>query len=345
MSAPRPNGPIQKANPTRTRRHICRRRKIGSSWYVRRTPTATLADRTLKDPTLIAAIDGHQHFWDPARVPLPWLRSEHAAIARAFDPDELEPQLVASNVGATILVQSACSDEDTDLMFEHARRHDWIAGVVAWLPLEDPDLAAARLQQLQAEPKLRGVRHLIHDEADPHWILQPAVLESLTLLESAGLVLELPAVFPRHLIDVPELARRYRTLTIVIDHLGKPPIGRPELRDWSTQLTEAASYPNVAAKISGLNTTLDHPDWNAADLIPAIETAIDAFGPDRLLCGSDWPVSLLNNGDYEQIWDETRRALALVAPDHLDVMLSTTASRLYELHETLSEPVLAHGAH
>jgi L-fuconolactonase len=294
----------------------------------------------VKDPTL-SAIDGHQHFWDPARVPLPWLKPEHAPIARAFDPDELEPQLAASNVGATIVVQSACSDEDTDLMFEHAERYDWIAAVVAWLPLQDPDLAAARLDQLKAEPKLRGVRHLIHDEADPQWILQPAVLESLTLLESAGLVLELPAVFPRHLTDVPELARRYPTLTIVIDHLGKPPLGRSELRKWSTQLTEAASYPNIAAKISGLNTTLDDPDWNAADLIPAIETAVDAFGPDRLLCGSDWPVSLLNNGDYERIWDETRRALALVAPDHLDAMLSTTASRLYELRE----PALAHGAH
>jgi L-fucono-1,5-lactonase len=299
----------------------------------------------VKDPTFTTTIDGHQHFWDPARVPLPWLRPEHAAIARAFDPAELEPQLTASNVAATILVQSACSDEDNDLMFEHARRYDWIAAVVAWLALEDPNLTGARLEQLQAEPKLRGVRHLIHDEADPHWILRPAVLESLALVESAGLVLELPAVFPRHLADVPELARRFPDLTIVIDHLGKPPLGRPQLRDWSRQLRDAASYPNVAAKISGLNTTLERPDWNASDLIPAVETAVEAFAPDRLLCGSDWPVSLLNNGDYQHIWDETRRALELVAPTELEMLLSTTARRLYELGDVQREPALADAAH
>jgi L-fuconolactonase len=301
--------------------------------------------RTVKDPTLTPAIDGHQHFWDPTRVPLPWLGPEHAAITRAYDPAELEPQLLASDVVATILVQSACSDEDTDYMLEHARRYDWIAAVVAWLPLEDPELTATRLQQLEAEPKLRGIRHLIHDEPDPHWILQPAVLESLALVESAGLVLELPAVFPRHLADVPELARRFPALTIVIDHLGKPPLGQPELSSWSTQLTEAASSPNVAAKISGLNTTLDHADWDAADLIPAVETALEAFGPDRLLCGSDWPLSLLNNGAYEHIWAETRRAVERAAPDQADTLLSTTACRLYQLDEPEREPALTNSAH
>jgi L-fuconolactonase len=284
----------------------------------------------VKDPTLTPAIDGHQHFWDPSHVPLPWLGPEHAAIARAFDPEELEPQLAASNVAATILVQSACSDEDTDFMFEHARRHDWIAAVVAWLPLLDPDRTATRLDELRAEPKLRGIRHLIHDEADPHWILRPAVLESLALVESAGLVLELPVVFPRHLADVPELARRLPKLTIVIDHLGKPPLGRSDgLRDWTTQLNEAATHPNVAAKISGLNTMVDRPDWSAADLVQAVETAFEAFGPDRLVCGSDWPVSLLNNGDYQHVWAETRRAVEQVAHEHLETLLSTNAQRLY----------------
>jgi L-fucono-1,5-lactonase len=285
----------------------------------------------VKDPTTPYAVDGHQHFWDPAHVPLPWLRPEHATIARAFDPEELEPQLAPSNIAATILVQSACSDDDTDFMFDYARRYDWIAAVVAWLPLQDPDRTAARLHELQAEPKLRGIRHLIHDEPDPHWILQPAVLESLALVESAGLVLELPVVFPRHLADVPELARRFPALTIVIDHLGKPPLDRPGLSDWSAQLSEAASFPNVAAKISGLNTTLARADWNAADIIPAVETALEAFGPDRLLCGSDWPVSLLNNGDYGRVWDETHRALELAAPGNIDTLRSTTAYRLYRL--------------
>jgi L-fuconolactonase len=273
-------------------------------------------------------IDGHQHFWDPARVALPWLKPEHDAIARAFEPDDLAPLMRAAGVERTVLVQSACSDEDTDLMLEHARRHDWIAAIVAWVDLQRPERAAARLDQLAAEPRVRGIRHLIHDEPDPHWILRPAVLESLALLEDRGLILELPVVFPRHLGDVPELARSFPRLTIVIDHLGKPPIGRDGFSDWARELAGAAEHPNVAAKISGLNTALDRPDWGADDLRPAVETALAAFGPDRLLCGSDWPVALLN-GNYGRVWAETRRVFELVAPDDAEQLLTGTAERLY----------------
>jgi L-fuconolactonase len=278
------------------------------------------------------AIDAHQHFWDTSRVRLPWLRDEHAAIAGPYEPADLEPLLEPAGVDRTILVQSACSDEDTDLMFEYAEQHDWIAGVVAWLPLESPRESAARLGVLAEREKLRGIRHLIHDEPDPHWIMRPGVLESLSLVESHGLVLELPAVFPRHLGDVPELAQRFPALTIVIDHLGKPPLGTAAMQDWAQLIEDAARHANVAAKISGLNTALTRADWSAADFEPAVRVALDAFGPTRLLCGSDWPVALLN-GDYERVWDETRRALDAVAPHEQDQLLSGTACRLYRLAE------------
>jgi L-fuconolactonase len=288
------------------------------------------------------AIDAHQHFWNTSRVPLPWLREEHAPIAGPHGPADLEPLLGPARVGRTILVQSACSDADTDSMFEHVERHDWIAGVVAWLPLESPARTAARLDVLSGRPKLRGVRHLIHDEADPHWIMQRAVFESLELVAAQGLVLELPAVFPRHLGDVPALAQAFPTMTIVIDHLGKPPLdGRPdgdELRDWARQIEEAAAHPNVAAKISGLNTAVSRSDWSSADFVPAVRVAVETFGPERLMCGSDWPVALLN-GDFERVWAETRRTLDVVAPQHQYQMLAGTARRLYRLAEV---PVGAH---
>jgi L-fuconolactonase len=268
------------------------------------------------------------------------LRPEHAPIARPFAPADLEPLRAAAGVAHTVLVQSACSDEDTDFMFEHAARHEWIAAVVAWIPLEHPARAAARLGVLAEQPKLRGIRHLSHDEADPHWILRPTVLESLALVEERDLVLELPAVFPNHLGDVPELARAFPQLTIVIDHLGKPPLGRDSFPLWADQLAAAAECLNVAAKISGLNTALDRPDWTAGDLQPAVETAVAVFGAERLLCGSDWPVCLLN-GDYLRVWRETRRVLDLVAPDELDELLSGTAARLYRLDGVPATPVLA----
>lgn len=275
-------------------------------------------------------VDGHQHFWDPARVPLPWLKPEHEPIAHAFGPADLDPLRRAARIERTILVQSACSDEDTDFMFEHAARHDWISAVVGWIRLEDPEEAAARLEVLREQPKLRGIRHLSHDEPDPHWLLRPSVLEGLALVEEQELVLEVPAVFPDHLGDIPELARSFPRLTIVIDHLGKPPIGADSLPVWADQLAAAADYPNVAAKISGLNTATGRPDWSAADLRPAIEVALAAFGAERLLYGSDWPVCLLN-GDYLRVWVETRRVLELVAPEELDTLLAGTAARLYRL--------------
>jgi len=270
------------------------------------------------------AVDGHQHFWNG---PLPWMRPEHATIARPFTPDDLRPLLDAEGVGQTIVVQAACDDADTDLMFEHASRHEWIAAVVAWVPLLEPERARARLDELSSRSQLRGIRHLLHDEADPHWILQPEVLESLALLEERRLILELPVVWPRHLGDVPTLASSFPRLTIVIDHLGKPPIGG-DLSGWAAELRAAAAHANVAAKISGLNTATDRPDWGADDLRPCVEIALDAFGADRLLCGSDWPVALLN-GDYARVWGETRRLLEEVAPDDLEQLLTETARRLY----------------
>jgi predicted TIM-barrel fold metal-dependent hydrolase len=171
----------------------------------------------------------------------------------------------------------------------------------------------------------------------------PPVLESLSILEERGLVLELPAVYPRHLADVPELARSFPRLTIVIDHLGKPPIGSAAMPAWAEELEAAAAYANVAAKVSGVNTALDRPDWSADDLRPCVETAVAAFGPERLLCGSDWPVTLLN-GDYGRVWRETRRLLELVAPEVEEELLAGTARRLYRLDDDRERVTVAASA-
>ena len=128
----------------------------------------------------------------------------------------------------------------------------------------------------------------------------------------------------------PPWRRRFPALPIVIDHLGKPPLGTPELRRWAVELEAAAAPPNVHAKISGLNTMLPLGEWHAADLRPAVQVAFDAFGPDRLVCGSDWPVTLLNGG-YDTLWRETVRVVELVAPACADALLSDTAVRLYRL--------------
>jgi L-fuconolactonase len=255
---------------------------------------------------------------------------EHAAIDRAFEPGDLEPLLCACGITRTVLVQSAARDDDTDYMFELAAELPWVAGIVAWCPLDDPGRTRTRLAELQTRAKLRGIRHLIHQEPDPHWILRPAVAPGLALLEEVGLVLELPAVYPHHLGDVPELARRHPGLRIVVDHLGKPPLGTAEMAHWDELLRAAAAAPNVYAKVSGLNTVAPQGDWSAADLEPAVCVAVDAFGPGRLLCGSDWPVALLN-GDYASVWRETIAAIERVAGADTPQIVSATATALYRL--------------
>ena len=259
------------------------------------------------------------------------MTAEHAVIARAFEPDDLEPLLRSVGVTRTVLVQSAGSDADTDYMFAFASDVPWIGGVVAWCCLDDERRARARLNELLMRPKLRGIRHLTHQEPDPHWIMRPAVQPALSMLEKEGLILELPAVFPDHLGDVPELARRHPGLALVIDHLAKPPLGTAQMEPWADLLRAAAEQPNVYAKISGLNTVVPGPVWSAADIEPAIRVAIDAFGPKRLVCGSDWPVALLN-GDYVQVWRETTAAIVQVAgaPAAAEIM-ATTPSELYRL--------------
>jgi L-fuconolactonase len=275
-------------------------------------------------------VDAHHHFWNLEREAMAWMTAEHAVIRRTFGPAELAPLLVAAGVAQTVLVQAACSDSDTDSMFEHAAGHDWIGGVIAWIDLRSAARTRVRLEELAAQPKLRGFRHLIHDEPDPHWILRDDVLECLSLLEEGGWILELPCVFPRHLADVPELAARFPAMTFVIDHLAKPPLRTGAMAEWADELRAAAAHGNVAAKVSGLNTMLADDGWRADDLREAVAVAVEAFGPARLVCGSDWPVALLN-GDYGKIWRETVRVIEDVAPQHREQILAATAASVYGL--------------
>jgi L-fuconolactonase len=281
-------------------------------------------------------VDAHQHFWDLEREAMPWMTDADTAIRRTFGPDELAPLLVEAGVAKTVLVQAACSHSDTDSMFGHAARYDWIGGVIAWIDLRSAERTRARLQELSAQPKLRGFRHLIHGERDPHWILRDGVLESLSQLEEGRWVIELPCVFPLHLADVPELAARFPAMTFVIDHLAKPPLRTSAMAEWADELRAAAAHPNVAAKVSGLNTMLADDGWQAEDLREAVSVAVGAFGPERLVCGSDWPVALLN-GDYPKVWRETARVIDDVAPQHREQILATTAVRLYRLDAARAE--------
>jgi L-fuconolactonase len=277
-------------------------------------------------------IDTHQHFWNMEKVSYPWLVPEYGPIYRTFEAPELEPQLKAAGIDKTVIVQSMDSYEDTNYMFDTAAQYDWVAGIVGWTPLLNPDETAQKLEHHKAHnPLFKGMRHLIHTEADPDWVVQDRVIESLKLYADMGYTFDVVAVFPNHLKHVPTLSERIPTLKMVIDHLAKPPYPNAEhMEIWREQFAAAAQNPNVYAKISGLNTAVGKADWTASDIQPAIDFALEKFGADRLMFGSDWPVAILA-GDYAKVVSETKKALSGLSQAEQDAIWSKTANRFYNL--------------
>ncbi len=275
-------------------------------------------------------IDTHQHLWDPSARAYDWLDESAGPLFRAFGPDEIEPQLRQAGVDFTILVQAADTYEDTFSMLSVADTHEFVAGVVGWVPLDRADEAAAALDRLTTHPKFVGMRHLIHIYPDTDWVLSQPVIDGLRLLAERDLVFEMVAVIPRHLEHVPTIAAEIPELRIVIDHLAKPPIAENGWQPWADLITRAAEAPNVAAKISGLNTTADPETWSASDLQPYVDHALEAFGPERLMFGGDWPIATLA-GTYQQVWDATLETLDGLDDADRAAVLGGTAQRWYSL--------------
>ena len=283
-------------------------------------------------------VDAHQHFWIYGTHQTSWMEvppyagdSAFQPLRRSFQPDDLMPELKAAGVRCTVTVEAADGPAENDALLANARNHDWIAGVVGWAPLAHLSDLERTLDARAGNPALVGIRHLVNVEPDPDWIVRPDVLKGLRVLEGRGLTFDYVAILPRHLEHVPLVARHVPGLRIVIDHLGKPPIAAGRFEPWSSLLGRAAEMPNVFAKVSGLDTGAD--DWAAADIAPYIDRALEVFGPERLMFGSDWPVANLRGG-YSKVWRETNLALAHLSPDERDWILGGTAAMFYRLPVT-----------
>jgi L-fucono-1,5-lactonase len=276
-------------------------------------------------------VDAHQHLWNLDRVAYPWLTPDFGVLCRTYEPSELEPQLAPAGVTHTVLVQAANSYADTEYMFEQATTYPWIIGVIGWVPLLMPDVAGRAIERFQRNPIFRGVRHLIHNEPDPKWLLQERVFESLRLLAGSGLTFDVVATLPEHMECIPVLSDKVPDLKMVIDHLGQPPIQTRMLGRWGDDLRIAAQNPNVYGKISGLGTASGNwESWTADDLRPYVEYALEVFGPERCMCGGDWPVSVLAGG-YVRAWRAYRAVLSSLPAADQERVLSETAMDFYGL--------------
>jgi L-fuconolactonase len=239
-------------------------------------------------------VDAHHHFWDPALAEYPWLTDELAEIRRAFRPDDLRLLLAEQGVDRTVLVQTRSSIEETREFLATAAATDFVAGVVGWVDLTAPDVAA-QLGSLLASPDgrwLAGIRHQVHDEPDPDWLLRDNVRRGLRAVGEAGLAYDL-LVRPRELPAALLTARELPDVRFVIDHVAKPRIRAGDDPEWAERLAPFSDLANVHCKLSGLVTEADWERWRPDDLAPFVGRALAWFGPERVMFGSDWPVCLL----------------------------------------------------
>ena len=276
-------------------------------------------------------VDAHHHFWDPSRNEYPWLTDELAVIRQPFGPEDLAPHLAATGVEATVLVQTRSSVEETVDFLATAAATNFVKGVVGWVDLTDPGIADT-LEALLAGPNsehLVGIRHQVHDEPDPDWLARAEVRHGIRAVGAAGLVYDL-LLRPREMPAALDLARNEGDVSFVIDHIGKPEIRSGELDPWADRITPFGGLSNVACKVSGMVTEADWANWRPDDLRPYVDRALEVFGPERLLFGSDWPVCLLA-APYEAVFAVARETLARLSPDEEAGVFGGNAVRIYGL--------------
>jgi L-fuconolactonase len=274
-------------------------------------------------------IDAHCHLWRIAAYDASWMQGPYSVLRRDFLVDDLEAELRDAGVDGAVFVQAQHVLADNDWVLDLADRHPAIRGVVGWVDLTDPAVEAT-VERYRSNPRFVGVRHVTHDEPDDDWILRPDVLRGLAVLERHGLPFDL-LFFPRHLRHAASLADRFPNLPLVIDHLGKPGIRARETADWLPAFREAARRDNVFCKLSGMVTEADHERWTPADLAPYVGHALDCFGPQRLMYGSDWPVCLVAGADQRRVLEALERNLAALSATERAAILAGTAKRFYRL--------------
>jgi L-fuconolactonase len=273
-------------------------------------------------------VDSHLHVWDLARGGYDWLGPEQGVLYRSFTADEAAAELAAAGVGSAVLVQADNSTADTAYMLDVADRFSFVAGVVGWVALDDTATAAEQLDRYRNHPRFRGVRHLVHVDPRDDFLALAPVRESLRLLAERGLPFDVPDAWPRHLAAVADLADAIPELTVVVDHLAKPPRGTDQFDAWSRAIRAVAARPNTVGKVSGLQ--MPGQPFTVEALRPVLDVALDAFTPRRLMYGGDWPMTVPAGG-YQVHWRVVDALLSELAAAEREDVLHATATRVYAL--------------
>ena len=273
-------------------------------------------------------IDSHHHFWDVGKLDYPWMPPGESVLRRNYLPEDLAPALAQAGVNKTVIVQAHQSIEETMWLLDIAENTEFVAGVVGWVDLTAPDVGNT-LDELQANPWFKGVRHIWHDEPDDDWLARPGPVNGLREIAARGLAYDF-LVRPQHLKYVPEIMEKVPDLRSVIDHIAKPLIAEKVIEPWLEDLREVANIPGMMCKVSGMVTEADMDNWSADDLAPYVAHVLGMFGYDRLMYGSDWPVCL-QAGSYQQVFGAAKKTLSSLTSEESEAVFGKNAARFYRL--------------
>jgi L-fuconolactonase len=280
-------------------------------------------------------IDSHQHFWSYSAAEYPWIGAGMERLARDYLPGDLGPVAAAAGIGGTVAVQARQTLEETRWLLDLAEHHSLIRGVVGWVDLRSPAVAG-QLAECAAQKKFVGVRHVVQDEPDPRFLVGEEFIRGLKQLHPLGLTYDL-LLYPQQLPAAVELVASLPEQPFVLDHLAKPRIKtwtKPgDMAPWRHDIEALAKHKNVCCKLSGLVTEAAWRQWRPADFTPYFDVALAAFGPERLMFGSDWPVCLLA-GDYAEVAGLVKDFVAQLSAAEQAAIWGGTATRFYGLQTT-----------
>lgn len=273
-------------------------------------------------------IDSHQHFWRYDAAKHSWITDAMAMLKRDFMPADLNREMQATGIDASIAVQADQSEAETLFLLDLAKRHPNIAGVVGWVDLGADDLPE-KLRSFSRHDKLCGFRHVVQDEPDDRFMLRKSFVRGIASLREFHFTYDI-LIYPRHLSAAVELVQKFPEQPFVIDHLAKPPIKTRETATWAGHMREIAAAPNVFCKLSGMVTEADWRHWTKEDFRPYLDVVFEAFRTDRLMFGSDWPVCLLA-GTYGQVRELVENYVQNLCNGEKENIFGLNAARVYGL--------------
>jgi L-fuconolactonase len=273
-------------------------------------------------------IDSHQHFWKYDAVNYDWINEEMSLLRKDFSPIDLKPILDENGIDGCVAVQAQQSQVENDFLLEYAGKYDFIKGVVGWVDLQSEKIEEQLLHYQQFK-KLKGFRHVLQGEPVRDLMLKPEFKRGISYLNKYGFTYDI-LIFPDQLNFCRELVKELQEQPFVIDHIAKPYIRDKKIEEWQNDITAIAQYENVYCKISGMVTEADWKAWKKEDFAPYLDVVVNAFGTNRIMFGSDWPVCLVG-GSYKEILSIVRDYFSSFSKQEQDAFFGGNASKFYNL--------------